>query len=106
MDDGMDSVLRRFPDTVDKAADLLMADLSYSDKSRLANMPEKGIVQFHARIGALIRARFRIPGNDPLVKDCANVSGLSGVSPEQASFIIFKTMIQKVKQGNVMTLIK
>jgi hypothetical protein len=106
MDDRMDSVLNRFPNTVEKAVDLLTSDLSFQERTKLANMSELGLVQFHAQHGHHIRSRFRIPGNDPLVKDCKKVAGLPDISPEQASFVIFKTMVERLKQTNVLKVVK
>ena len=106
MDDHMDYVLSRFPNSVEKAVDLLTSDLSFQEKTKLANMSELGMVQFHAQHGLYIRSRFRIPGNDPLVNDCKKIAGLPDISPEQASFVIFKTMVEKLKKTNVLKVVK
>ena len=106
MDDRMDSVHNRFPDTVEKAVDQLTSDLSFQERTKLANMSEPGMVQFHARHGLHIRSRFRVPGNDPLVNDCKKIAGLPDISPEQASFVIFKTMVERLKQTNVLKVVK
>ena len=105
-DNPMDSILSRFPNSVDKAVDLLIQDLSFKDKTKLANLSEKGMVQFHAQYGLFVRARFRVPGNDPLVKDCKRIAGLPALSPEQASYVIFKAMVEKVKTAGVLKIVK
>lgn len=102
----MDTVSERFPQTVEKAADILMKGMSFSEKTRLANMSEPGLVKFHGHYGAYVRTRFRIPGNDPLVESCKSAAGLPEISPLQASFVIVKKLHEKLQSANVLKIVK
>lgn len=102
----MDSVTAKFPNTVDSAVDILMAGLSFRDRTRIANMSETELIRFHMSYGTFIRAEFRLPGNDPLMKSCESLSELAGISGFQASFIILKALQRKAMQSGVLRIVK
>lgn len=101
----MDLIAGRFPKTVDGAADILMKDLSFRDRTRIANMSETGLIRFHISYGNYIRTEFRLPGNDPLMKSCESYAELKNMSGLQASYVILKALQQKVRQSNVLRVI-
>jgi hypothetical protein len=102
----MDLIAGRFPKTIDRAVDILMMDLSFRDKTRIANMSEANLIQFHTSYGNYIRTEFRLPGNDPLMQSCHSHAGLESMSGSQASFVILKSLQQKLRESNVLRVIK
>lgn len=102
----MDSVAERFPKSVDRAIDQLLIELSFGDKTRIANMSEAKLVEFHKSYGSFLRMKFRLPGNDPLMESCRAISGLLEISGVQASYIILKELWNKLQESNVLKVIK
>jgi hypothetical protein len=47
----MNYFLDKFPPTVDKVVDKLMVDMTFADKTRLANMNEAALIRFHQSYG-------------------------------------------------------
>lgn len=102
----MDLIAGRFPKTIAGAVDILMADLSFRDKTRIANMSEPDLIQFHLSYGNYIRTEFRLPGNDPLMQSCQSHAGIENMSGLQASFVILKALREKVRGSNVLRVVK
>ena len=102
----MDPFLDKFPPTVDQCVDKLIADMTFADKTRLANMNEAALVRFHRSYGIFLRNEFRLPGNDPLMKSCLEAAYLKIITPEQASFVILKALQHRLQQENTLRLVK
>ncbi len=106
VDASMEYFLDKFPPTVDKAVDRLAADMSFADKTRLANMNETALIRFHRSYGVFLRSEFRLPGNDPLMKSCMETAYLKTITPEQASFVILKALQKRLLAGDTLKVIK
>jgi len=102
----MDTLSERFPKTVEKAVSILIKEMPFSDKTRIANMSESELINFHGHYGIYLRTRFRIPGNDPLMQSCKSIAGLPEISSFQASFIIVKVLYEKLQSTHVLKVIK
>ena len=102
----MNSFIDKFPPTVDLIVDKLMETLSFADKTRLANMNEAALIQFHRSYGRFLRTEFRIAGNDPLLASCERIARLETITAEQASLLILKTLQQRILAGNVLKVVK
>lgn len=102
----MNTFLEKFPPTVEKAVDKLAADMSFADKTRLANMNEDALIRFHRFYGILLRNQFRLPGNDPLMKSCRSAAYLTTITPEQASYVILKELQKQLLAGGTLKVIK
>ena len=102
----MELFKEKFPPTVELAVEKILADLSRRDRTRIANMDEKKLVEFHTSYGIYLKNEFRLWGNDPLLESCRQVAGLAKVSPDQASFVILKELQQRIRQSNVLRLVK
>ncbi|GAB6905273.1 conserved hypothetical protein [Desulfosarcina cetonica] len=102
----MEFFLDKFPPTVDQVVEKLMQDMTFADKTRLANMNESALVQFHTSYGIFLRTEFRLPGNDPLMKSCMAEGALATITPEQASYVILKTLQKKLLAGNTLKVIR
>lgn len=102
----MNPFLDKFPQTVEKAVDLLAMDMSFADKTRLANMNERLLIQFHRSYGIFLRNEFRLPGNEPLMKSCLSHSYMKAISAEQASYIILRALQRRLRDGNTLKVVK
>ena len=102
----MDEILNKFPPSVDKAVDKLYAELSFSDRTRLANMNESALVDFHRSYGIFIRHEFRLPGNDPLMESCLSTAYMKKITPEQASYLILKKLQERIIAGHCLKVVK
>ncbi len=102
----MNTFLDKFPPTVEKAVDKLAADMTFADKTRVANMNEDALVRFHRFYGIFVRNQFRLPGNEPLMKSCRSAAYLKSISPEQASYVILKELQKYLLAGNTLRVLK
>ena len=96
----------KFPPTVELAVDKILSDLSVRDRTKIANMNEKRLMEYHLIFGIFIKNEFRLWGNEPLLKSCCDVSGLSKVNPDQASYIILQELQKRINQGDVLKVVK
>jgi hypothetical protein len=102
----MKEIKNLFPKNIDDAVDKLMAELSFKDKTKIANMSEVDLVKLNTSWGIYIRNEFRLPGNNPLLESCASYAGVSKISPDQASFIIIKALWERLQNTNVLKIVK
>lgn len=98
--------LDKFPPTVDKVVDKLVVDMTFADKTRLANMNEAALIKFHDSYGMYLRSEFRLPGNDPLLESCMSTAYMKTITPEQASFVILKALQKRLLAGNTLKVVK
>ena len=102
----MNYFLDKFPPTVEKVVDKLVVDMTFADRTRLANMNESALARFHRSYGIFLRNEFRLPGNDPLMKSCMSTATLKTITPEQASYVILKELQKRLLAGNTLKVIK
>jgi hypothetical protein len=102
----MNSFLDKFPPTVEKVVDRLARDMSFADRTRLANMSESALIRFHRSYGVFLRNEFRLPGNKPLMKSCMTAAYLKTITPEQASFVILKELQKRLMAQNTLKVVK
>lgn len=101
-----ESVFERYPRTVAAAVDKLLEGMSFQDKTRVANAGPEKLVELHKAFGGQIQLEFRLPGNDPLMRSCAEYAGLPELSGYQASYIILKGLWAKLQTANVLKVVK
>ncbi len=102
----MDTFLDKFPSSIAKVVDKLVRDMSFADKTRLANMDETALIRFHRSYGVFLRTEFRLPGNDPLMQSCMQAASLDTITPEQASYVILKELQKRLLSENTLKLVK
>lgn len=95
----------KFPASVEKAVEVLVRDMSFADRTRIANMNSTGLIKFHNSYGVFIRNEFRIPGNDPLMASCQKFAGTPSIDPAQASFVILKALHRHLKSSRVLRVV-
>ena len=102
----MNTLSKKFPRTIEAAVEKLLEDMSRRDQTRVANMDEAKLVEFHINYGIFIKNELRLWGNDPLMEACKQVAGVERLSPDQASYIILKEMQDKLLQSDVLRVVK
>lgn len=102
----MNYFLDKYPPSVERAVDKLAVDMTFADRTRLANMNEAALIKFHRSYGIFLRNEFRLPGNDPLMKSCMSTAYLKTITPEQASYVILKELQKRLQAGNTLKVIK
>ena len=102
----MNTLSKKFPRTIESAVEKLLEDMSRRDKTRIANMNETKLVEFHINYGIYIKNELRLWGNEPLMEACKQVAGVERLSPDQASYIILKEMQDKLLQSDVLRVVK
>ena len=84
----------------------LLEDMSRRDQTRVANMIETKLVEFHINYGIYIKNELRLWGNEPLMEACKELAGVDRLSPDQASYIILKELQDKLLQSDVLRVVK
>jgi len=102
----MDQSKQLFPGNMDAAVDKLLSELSFKDKTKIANMSEVDLINLNISYGIYIRNEFRLWGNESLLASCAVYAGVNEISPEQASYIIIKELWEKLQNSNVLKVVK
>ena len=102
----MNTLSKKFPRTIESAVDKLLEDMSRRDQTRIANMDETKLVEFHINYGIFIKNELRLWGNDPLMEACKQIAGVNRLSPDQASYIILKELQDKLLQSDVLRVVK
>lgn len=102
----MNYFLDKFPPTVDKVVDKLMVDMTFADKTRLANMDEAALIKFHQSYGIFLRNEFRLPGNDPLMKSCMSTATAKTMTAKQASYLILKELQKRLQAGHSLKIVR
>jgi hypothetical protein len=95
-----------FLKNIDDVVDRLISELSFRDKTKIANMSEVDLVKLNMSWGIYIRNEFRLGGNDPLLKSLKSYTGVNTMTPEQASYIIIKELWEKLQNSNVLKIVK
>jgi hypothetical protein len=102
----MNETQKLFPENIDEVVDRLISELSFKDKTKIANMSEADLIKLNMSWGTYIRNEFRLRGNDPLLEACKSYADVKKISPEQASFIIIKELWEKLQSAHVLKIVK
>lgn len=102
----MNTLSKKFPRTVEGAVDKILEDMSLRDKTRIANMNETKLVEFHINYGIYLKNELRLWSNDELMEACKKLAGVNRLSPDQASYIILKEIQDKLQQSDVLRVVK
>jgi hypothetical protein len=93
--------------TVDEAVDLLTAELSFGDRTIIANMKEEDLRNLDFSLGMRIMVEFGLgPGNKELLQFCCFGSGQPSIDPDLASAFIIKRLWVKVQDTRVLKVVK
>ena len=95
------------PKTVDQAVDLLIAELSFGDRTIIANMKQEDLENLDFAIGVRVRGEFGLEnGNKKLLQSCCSESGLSTLDPNSAVAFIIEKLWRSVQNTPVLKIIK
>ncbi|MBW2603393.1 MAG: hypothetical protein JRE28_03610 [Deltaproteobacteria bacterium] len=95
-----------FLKNIDDVVDRVISELSFKDKTKIANMSEADLVKLNMSWGIYIRNEFRLEGNDPLLQSLKAYAGVNTMTSEQASYIIIKELWEKLQNANVLKIVK
>ena len=97
----------RHPHTIDEAVDLLIEELSFGDRTIIANMKEEELGNLHSAFGMRIKGEFGLGnGNEELLQSCRYKSGQPSMDPELASAFIIKNLWERVQDTPVLKVVK
>ena len=103
---GMNLFTDKFPTTVDAAVNKLIEDMSFKDRTWVANLDEEGLSAFHTSYGIFLRHEFRLWGNEPLLQSCREMAGMEEIDAHKASYVILKEIRRKLQGTNVLKVVK
>jgi hypothetical protein len=97
----------KFPNTVDEAVDLLIEELSFGDRTIIANMQEEDLANLDVAFGMRIRVEFGLGnGNKNLLQSCCFESGQLLTEADLASAFIIKSLWKRVQDTPVLKVVK
>ena len=102
----MNEIKNVFLKNIDDVFDRLISELSFKDKTKIANMSEVDLVKLKMSCGIYIKNEFRLEGNDPLLNFLKSYTGVNIMTPEQASYIIIKELWEKLQNSHVLKIVK
>ena len=102
----MNEIKNVFLKSIDDVLDRVISELSFKDKTKIANMSEADLIKLNMSWGIYIRNEFRLEGNDPLLQSLKAYAGVNKMTPEQASYIIIKELWEKLQNSNVLKIVK
>jgi hypothetical protein len=96
-----------FPSTVEEAIDRVSAELSFGDKCRIANMKKENLGDLGFTVGNRFLNEFRLAiDNAALLESCREVTGSACMTPKEASSFLLKFLWRKLREGNVLKVVK
>ena len=102
----MDKLDRR-PKAVDEAVNLLMKELSFGDRTIMANMREEDLANLDVAFGIRIKVEFGLGnGNKDLLQSCRLESGQPVADPELATAVIIKCLWKAIQDTPVLRVLK
>jgi len=97
----------RHPHTVDEAVDFLIEELSFGDRTVIANMKEEELGSLDSVFGMRIKGEFGLGnGNKDLLSSCSSESGQLLIDPELASVFMIKRLWERVQDTRVLKVVK
>jgi hypothetical protein len=87
------------PKTVNDAVKRLIASMPLKFKVNLSKMDEGELINLHFTFGAFIRNQFGLwSGNEDLLNDCRQVSGITFLNPDDAAAFIIGELWESLKK--------
>jgi len=102
----MKEIQNVFLKNIDDVVDKIILELSFKDKTKIANMSESDLVKLNMSWGTYIRNEFRLGGNEPLLQSLKSYAGVDEMNSEQASYIIIKDLWEKLQNSRVLKIVK
>ncbi len=103
----MTEAAKKLPQTVAEAGDRLVSELSLRDSSEIANMQEDDLISLHFSLGMYIREKFDLwAGNTDLMESCRFTVGEVDLHVDDASSIILTGLWEKLRETNLLRVVK
>lgn len=102
----MNDIKNLFPKDIDEVVDKLILELSFKERTKIANMTDMDLVNLNISWGKYIRNEFHLHGNDVLLDSLKSYAGVNTMTPEQASYIIIKELWEKLQNSRVLKIVK
>ena len=95
------------PITVDQAVKRLISELSFKDKTTIANMAEVELGVLHTTIGEYTRNEFGLwSGNSDLLTSCGFFAKREKVREDEASSIIIRELWKRLRVSHKLRVVK
>jgi hypothetical protein len=95
------------PITVDQAVVRLISELSFKDKTTIANMAEVELSVLHTTVGEYIRNEYGLwSGNKDLMTSCCFFAKRDKVSEDDASSIIIRELWKRLRVSHKLRVVK
>jgi hypothetical protein len=97
----------QFPRTVQEAVDRLLNELSFKDKTTIANMAEVELSVLDSTLGEYIRNEFNLwAENHPLFGSCCFLAKKDHLSEDEAAFLIMTELWKKLRKSHKLRIVK
>jgi hypothetical protein len=100
----MDSSAKRanpFPNNVHQAVERLVSQLTLKDKSKIARMSERDLINLRRTLGPYIEDNFGLwEGNDALISSCGFMLRKGSIKEEEAVAFIIRILWEKLQTSH------
>jgi len=97
----------KHPATIDEAVYLLIEEISFGNRTIIANMREEDLANLDVAFGMRIKVEFGLGnGNKDLLQSCRIESGQPTADPELATAVIIKCLWKTVQDTPVLRVLK
>lgn len=95
------------PRSVNEAIAALASDLSFGDKTRIANMKKEQLGSLDFSLGNRIKSDFKLwSGNEALQESCRQISGDNYMGADEAVAFLIRKFWQHLQKADVLKIIK
>ena len=85
----------------------MISVMSLKDRTRIASMDEGDLIDLHFSLGAYVRNEFGLwSGNDDLLNDCRQMSGITFMHPDDAAAFIIGELWERLRKTHKLRIIK
>ncbi len=96
------------PRTIEEAVERLISELPLKDKTEIAKMGEKELIELHlSSLGLYIRTKYGLlSGNKDLLNDCRFYTGKKNLHAKSASYVIIKELWERLRETHLLRIVK
>jgi hypothetical protein len=99
--------LNKFPQTVQDAVEILIAQLPLKQKATMANMAESELIKLNKSLGRYILNKFGLwSGNEKLMESCRTTANYPLPNADDAAAVIIAELWRKLKETHKLRIIK
>ena len=95
------------PKTVDEAVEKMLNDLDLESKVKIAKMDLNNLAIIHSKLQGYLKNAFGVwHGNKELLTDCRITSGEPIRDEDEATYVILKSLWEKLREGHTLRVVK